>query len=50
MNILLTLVVPLILAAVGICAVFGKADIFSALTRGAAEEELFYGTDEERNN
>lgn len=37
MNILLTLAVPLILAAVGICAVFGKADIFSALTRGAAE-------------
>lgn len=37
MNVLLTLAVPLILAAVGICAVFGKADIFSALTRGAAE-------------
>lgn len=37
MNILLTLAVPLILAAVGICAVFGKADVFSALTRGAAE-------------
>lgn len=37
MNVLLTLAVPLILAVVGICAVFGKADIFSSLTRGAAE-------------
>ena len=37
MNVLLTLAVPLILCAVGICAAFRGTDIFSALTRGAAE-------------
>ncbi len=37
MNILLTLAVPLIISAVAICAAAKGTDMFSALTRGAAE-------------
>lgn len=37
MNVLLTLAVPLILAAVGLCAVIKGVDIFPAMTKGALE-------------
>lgn len=37
MNVLLTLAVPLILAAVGLCAVIKGVDIFPAMAKGALE-------------
>ena len=37
MKLVCDLIVPLILAAVGICAVVRKTDVFPALTQGAAD-------------